>query len=217
MLDPDRYRPGPNAPKATPEDIAGAKARAEESALAQKAADSRRRLEEFINHLNAPLDMNDPYTKMIAQGASNMASDEARRRGINGGLSVTNVGRGVAGALTGLDMQRKELGLRAMGEGFRVEDADRAYNENNKRYAADQADAYALREYENKQKSGSSLGSLIGGGLGAAGGFLVGGPAGAAAGWSGGSALGGYVGGGLAGGNSPAPRSSYVPSTRSGY
>ncbi len=178
---------------------------------AMTAANRRAQLDAFINRLNSPLDLNDPFVKQIAQGASNAASDEARRRGVGGSLSVSNVQRSVTNAYTGLDQSRKELGLRAMQEGFKVEDADRMFDENNKRYAANQADAAALQKYKNDQNSGSSLGGIIGGGLGALGGFALGGPAGAATGWNMGAQAGGYVGGGLGGGFSAPPRSSYTP------
>lgn len=158
-------------------------------------------LQEFIKHYMSPIDLNDPYVKQLVQGTQTAASDEARRRGINGPLAVNGVQDATTRALVGADMQRKQMGLQGLGMGFGQYNADRNFGEQQRQFnmgyglQRDQFDYNRQRDTRaDQQDFYSTIGSVGGGILGGVGGFMIGGPMGAVGGAQLGSGLGAGLG-----------------------
>jgi hypothetical protein len=183
------------------------------------------KLQAFIDNLQKPLDMNDPYVQRLVTIASNSASNQARMRGINGPLSVAGVQQAVSDSLAGYDFNRQQLLAQGLATGISADEFDRRLALEKDQYATNRADAYNLNNYQNGQKTDAGWGSVIGGGLGLAAGLLIPGaqpfiPSLVA----GGAGLGGLVGGSFAGsapqptsyGNNYTPPSSGIRNGRNG-
>jgi hypothetical protein len=181
-------------------------------------------MKQFYDHLNSPLDMNDPYVAQILQGVQNRAGDAARLRGIGGPMSIANSQQAMTNAAVSMDQEKKAMALQALGarndrnlglgsqalQAYGIGSSNYNQAQNlawaRQSHDLDAQNAAALNDYRNGQGMGSSIGSMIGGGLGLAASFIPGLQPLAPALVSGGSGLGGYIGGGLGGGWNPAPR-----------
>lgn len=112
LNDPEAQRylqqSAPNAKGLTPEDEA-------RIAREKERAETMAKIKEFSARLLAPIDTNDPEVKQLMNMASGRALDDARMRGIEGPMSIANSEQGMQGALNNLAMQRKQLGLEALG------------------------------------------------------------------------------------------------------
>lgn len=133
------------------------------------------RIKAFLDMMNAPLDMNDPYVKSVLQGTTNAASSDARLRGVGGPMSVANTQGHVANALTGLDMQRKGMVMQGLGMGsghslgmgnLGVARDRLGFDQDRFKYETD------LQAWQNTPNAGRDWGSAIGTGLGALG-YLI--------------------------------------------
>lgn len=149
-------------------------------------------LQAFFAEMNKPLDLNDPLVQNILTGARTSAMSDAASRGIHGGYSTAMGERAYIDAAAQQQMQRKQLGLQALGMGL-PGSIQQAENQ----YGAD------MNSYLKQQRGAQGIGGLIGGGLGALGGFALGGPAGAAGGFQLGSNIGAGIGGQFGGGGPP--------------
>ncbi len=162
----------------------------------QEGSDLMRR---FAESMMKPLDPNDPAVQRVQQMAGSAASRNASNRGIEGGLAVSNSQEMITRALADQDLQRKQIGLSALGQAnnfdlTRAQMAQAAYN-------AQWQNQMSQMQQQYQQRAGQAqgIGAIIGGGLGAVAGGYFGGPMGAAAGMQAGSSIGGGLGGMTAG------------------
>lgn len=142
----------------------------------------------FIEEMNKPLDLNDPYVAQIVNNTASATGSAAYNRGIGGPMAVANTQKYVADAQTGLGMQRKELAARGLGLLSNHE-----MNEDQLRFNYDK-----MRFDAQNRDEGQGWGQIIGGGLGTIAGGVIGSivpGVGTAAGMSVGGALGGGIGG----------------------
>lgn len=178
------------------------------------------RQSEFAQKMLGPLDFNDPETKMYMDQANANANNDARLRGVEGGLSTMNTQDSFQKASLGLQQQRYQMGLNALqgagnyGQGLAGQNLQEAgFNEG--RFQADRN--YELQRFQtNAAQSeglGQTLGSIAGGAVGALG-FLSPVPGLGAATMSAGASIGAGIGGGL-GSRGAAPR--YRGSYNGGY
>ncbi len=174
-------------------------------------AATRSKIAEFAAALSSPLDPNDPEMQAIMRTASSRASDQARLQGVQGPMSVANSEQSMNNAGAGYNMQRKQLGLQALGlqgqtdmhaaemglrERMHARDTlSRSYQ--------DQLGAQALQSERDMApwKTALGVGSAVVGGLGTimSGGALL--PAVLGAGGALASSFGGGGNGGLGGGS----------------
>lgn len=150
-------------------------------------------MQTFIDSMLGPLAQNDPIRASLVQAGTDSAQAFAGRAGLGGrsGLGATQAGSTTQQAVSQYEAQRKQIGLGGLnalsGRDISLGQLE-MQNTQMKNQAADAAAAA-------QQNQNSTIGSIIGGGLGALG--FLGGPAIGAATMSGGSALGGAIGGGL--------------------
>jgi hypothetical protein len=172
-------------------------------------------LQAFIDEINRPLDLNDPYTQQILNAANNSASNNARLRGIDGPLSVANSQQAVAGAAAGLDMQRRGMGLQALeglsGRNLGLGQLGLGYanlHEGGRQFDANMQYQMGQDQYNSQLGTGQAWGGAIGTGLGALG--FLGGPVLGGALMGVGGSLGAGIGGMLSGARPPS-MPSYTP------
>lgn len=164
-------------------------------------------IQSFYDMLMKPLDPNDPYVKAITTMAGNAAGTAAAERGIQGPMSVNAVQNAVIQQGTLLQQQRQQqaaglLGLKGTAMAGAAQLGEQQYEFNAQMNAAQ-----AMRQYQQSAGAGSTVGSLLGGGLGLAAGALIPGaqpfiPQLMAGGASLGGGIGGQIGGGMSNGGS---------------
>lgn len=162
-------------------------------------------LQQFADEMNKPLDLNDPMVRNILEGARTGTMTGLQGQGVFGGYSNNQAEKSYIGAASGLQQQRRQLGLSALQSG-----AGASQDLLKTRYgmARDQyGDMMQNYQYGKDQNEGwgAGIGGAIGGVLGGIGGFATGGPAGAVGGFQAGSAAGSSFGRGIGGMHQPPP------------
>lgn len=138
-----------------------------QAALDAKQASYEAQLDEFYKHMTAPLDDNDPDVIEIRQSSSRTAGDEAKKRGLQGGIVASEAGRRAGLGTMALRSGRRELGLRALAmKGSNVANLQ-GLDLQRRGLAA----GLAEQQYQSEKDSAGGLGGIIGGiGGGIAGG-----------------------------------------------
>lgn len=167
-------------------------------------------LQKFADEMNMPLDQvlkTDQYAKASQQNALAASGQDALLGG-SGGLAASGASKTMNDALVGYGMQRRQLGLQALGQTGEM--AGQAAN-NAQQWAQFQGgldmnmqqmqDQASQQAFQAQQGQNRGIGSAIGAGIGALG--FIGGPALGAATMAGGAALGGGLGGMATGSYSP--------------
>jgi len=143
--------------------------------------------------------MQDPNVQRIMNSIAGNASLATHGMGIQGGMATQTAQRAMADAATQMWMQRKQLGLQALGMAQGDVRQIMGLRDQAARMQAEDQWANQLAQYESQrgvgQMVGGTIGAIGGGLLGSAGG-LEGIAAGARAGWG----IGGGIGGGMMGG-----------------
>lgn len=158
-------------------------------------------MSEFLNFLNQPVDLNSPYAQNILRGTAFNTMREAQLAGVRGGLSGAATERAVANAAMGLEAQRQDRLMQALGMGsgrdLGLQNVDLSRQaQAEQRYQFDAGQAY--KNYQEQQQQRMAMYALAAG-LGGAAVGSAGGPAGIAAGYK----AGAQIGGGLAGSTGP--------------
>jgi len=83
--------------------------------LEQRQKEYEDMLDAYYEEMNKEIDMDDPYTQRLLQLSGGAAMKQAKRQGVQGGLSVANSQHYMNQALTGHAMDRKRMGLQALG------------------------------------------------------------------------------------------------------
>jgi hypothetical protein len=185
---------------------------ADMKASRDREAQVRAALDQFSREMMTPLseaDMQRPEIRAVMQQATGAAQQHARMAGVQGGagMSTANTENAYMAARVGLDHQRKQMGMSALGMQF-----NDIHQVNQLRQNAAQFDAgmsMQARQARHEQEGG--MWRAGGAALGGIAGGMVGGAEGAKAG----SSIGAGMGGAGFSGLSPAP--SYTPSGMSRY
>lgn len=155
-----------------------------------------RKLKEFYDKMNGPLDMNDPEVRSAMAAGGNVAQRTAAGRGIRGGLSDAGIVKASVDSLIPIQQQRRELGLRALGmSGDRQQYAD-AVAQNAGYRAEDMAHMNAVERWNQQNADEQKWFGYATQAVGTTG-SLVGGAASMGGGGGGGGGSGGYGGGGM--------------------
>lgn len=138
-------------------------------------------MSEFLNYLNQPVDLNSPYAQNILRGTAFNTMREAQLSGVRGGLSGASTERAVANAAMGLEAQRQDRLMQALGMGsgrdLGLQNVDLSRQaQAEQRYQFDVGQAY--KQYQQNQQNQMAGLGLVGGVGGAVVGGLTGGPAG---------------------------------------
>lgn len=187
------------APEAQPATAPGPDAAAAEAARGQAWRDQ---LQAFYAEMAKPLDMNDPTVKRIQADVQGRSAMAANQRGIQGGLSNLNTEKALADSALGMQAQRQQLGVQALGLGLsdtqglerlrqQGSQFDQQFAEDKYRYDT----GLSQQTFNGRSDLFRTGGSIIGGAIGAP--FGLAGP---------GAAIGSGVGGLASGSWSPAPR-----------
>lgn len=157
-------------------------------------------MSEFLNFLNQPVDLNSPFARQVLQSAQRGSQQGSYNRGLGTeGFANTQAQQAYMGAALGLEQQRQQNLLQALGMGSgrdiglqNVGLAEQAQAE--QRYQFDVGQAYKQQQQaqENQMAQQAALGGLGGAILGAPGG-----PAGMAAGYQAGAGIAGGLGGSM--------------------
>lgn len=130
---------------------------------------------EFIKHMNATLDYNDPDVKEVMRMAQTTASNEAKRRGLRGGIVASEAGRQSAQNVQALLANRRSLGMQAAGLATNKAMGLASLGENARQFDSRLAQEAQARQAAATQQAIGALGSLYGGMIGGAGGSAIGG------------------------------------------
>lgn len=136
----------------------------------------RQMLRDFIKRMQADLDPNDPEVQRYTAQAVNASQRAAQASGIRGGLGVAATQRNVAAGMVPLSQFRQQqaaVGLGMLGQDLsnaaqRQIQAAQLAEQQRQFNAAQQYDLQKIRAAYD-QAQGAGIGSLIGGGLAAAG------------------------------------------------
>lgn len=156
-------------------------------------------MSDFLNFLNQPVDLKSPYAQNILQGTAFNTMRQAQLGGVRGGLSGASTERAVANAAMGLEAQRQDRLMQALGmgsgrdiglQGQELGRSDLA----ERRYQFDVGQGY--KQYQQAQENQMAQQAALGG----LGGAIIGspgGPAGMAAGYQAGAGIAGGLGGSM--------------------
>jgi hypothetical protein len=169
-------------------------------------------LREYMDELNKGVNWNDPQVKALLGQAQGAASEDAKRRGIQGPMAVGNAQQAYVGAQAQLRAQNEQQRLNAihLGLGNDQDKAQLQLQRDRFNYGIDQdnyqrkLDQWTL-DNNNSAGTGQAIGSVIGGLAGTAASFIPGLQPFAPALIGGGATLGGTIGRGFGGSNSPPP------------
>lgn len=161
-----------------------------------RQADVRKYLDDFYQEMLKPFDPNDPKYSRIMSTVGTQAQTQAYESGFGGGLNEASVARQVADAALGIQSQREQAGLQALGMSLGDVNQARDVRRQSEQQAADRAFADQQARYQHGAKQSQMWGSVLGGLAGGVGGFALAGPAGLGPG----AQMGAGLGGGLAGG-----------------
>jgi len=187
-----------NTPRAVAGGMAPGLGKSTSEQTDKDAADARqKKIDDFFDELNKPLDMNDPYVKNILMNARQTTLTSANNAGIFGPYSQNLAEQSFIKGSADLQDAKQGRALQALGMGTSQFNNQRDFNYD----VAKDKYTNEMDLWKYNQGKNQGLGGLIGGGIGALGGGLLGGPGGATAGWQVGSGVGGMFGGG----NSPPP------------
>lgn len=176
-------------------------------------------LYKWVQSMSGQVDPNDPVVRGLEATGTNAAQRDARNRGVYGGLSGLNVQAGAQQAVQPYLQQRPQLalqGLSALSQrdlGLRNISLQELQAKN---AAIAQQNAAAAGDFGQQQNSAASIGSVLGGAVGAVGALYTGNPGLIGAGAS----LGGGLGA-MSAGSGPTmqgfkSRPGYTGYTRSG-
>ncbi len=182
------------------------------------SATAERLMREFAQYMMSPVDPNDPYVQSVTRMASAAAAQDAQHRGLTGGYATGNVARAATSALTGVQLQRQQIGQQALAQsaGLSLQQQQLAQQQYNNQYQAQLAQMQ--QGYQaglgNAQSVGGVLGGVVGGVAGGIATAYTGNPMFLQAGLGAGSQIGAGIGGASYGG--PPPLSYTPPSRRAG-
>lgn len=135
-------------------------------------------MQAFLDKMNSPLDMNDPQVKALIANTQAAAGRDARNRGVNGGMAVTNTQQAVANAQTAELARRQQMYQQGLAQLGNLNMQAGLRQDNLYQNALDREQGRLNQLYSDRQKRLAGIEGLAGTVIGG----LFGGPGGAQAG-----------------------------------